>query len=580
MDPLLQTDKSEELEPAPAGSKQTSSEESEKIRKLLGGMDTASSSKQGDEEPEEEELLGKLGNENPPIPPQKSQSEEKMFYLISILCKNLPLKPSIREEIIKEFSSQLLTKEILRIKQQICESSEEGKLESSDNDTLITRIIKDSQTLPKLLSEYSRYNSENNSFQSQTDSDQESTGNSLLNSLKEYADQDPVFPEEEDAGEEGPDGKKANSQEQEDGKEEGEKDDSNYKDDLKRLLCSSLSKEKDEDDTEMTQEMEEYDKQASSLDQELDDFQKTKPEKVEEKEEEVEEVEEEIKGPIMSISNDSLSYERFYPGRILGNTFQITNKAPKKTEVTLSFTTKGLDKAFIIERLMEFYEASTPEEIEQPYLSALEKPFADSQKDFNCWYIEDPKTKSLVKEATLELDPGESYEFIVVLKSPIIKKSNLLLTNVKWSMKVLSSKCKLEPEEHVVLAFGSLDVPKLICPKEIMDEDKNYSSVKVVMRKNAPVQVFRFLMINKGDMPINVHFTSLENDEMLLFAIKNRSMSLEPNQRAILELKANHKFKSIPNEKWKTMNTHKLIIGKIQDWELKFSLIVDVIIIN
>lgn len=132
-------------------------------------------------------------------------------------------------------------------------------------------------------------------------------------------------------------------------------------------------------------------------------------------------------------------------------------------------------------------------------------------------------------------------------------------------MRVLSKSCKVEPQENVVLAFGSLDVPKLICPKEIMDEENKYSSVKVVMRKNAPVQVFRFLMINKGDMPINVHFTSLENDDMLLFVIKNRNMNLEPGQRSILELKANHKFKGIPNEKWKTMNSHKLIIGKIQD---------------
>lgn len=171
----------------------------------------------------------------------------------------------------------------------------------------------------------------------------------------------------------------------------------------------------------MTQEMEEYDKQASNIDEDLEKIKPSKPK----------EVEEEIKLPIMSVSNDSLSYERFYPGRILGNTFQITNKSPKRTEVTLSFTTKGLDRNFALERLMEFYEASTPEEIEQPYLGLLDKPFIDAQKLFNCWFIEDPKTKSLVKEASLELDPGDSYEFIVVLKSPIIKKPHFLLTNVK-----------------------------------------------------------------------------------------------------------------------------------------------------
>jgi hypothetical protein len=30
-------------------------------------------------------------------------------------------------------------------------------------------------------------------------------------------------------------------------------------------------------------------------------------------------------------------------------------------------------------------------------------------------------------------------------------------------------------EEHSVFAFGSLDIPKLSCPKEIMDKDNNYA---------------------------------------------------------------------------------------------------------
>lgn len=118
--------------------------------------------------------------------------------------------------------------------------------------------------------------------------------------------------------------------------------------------------------------MEEYDKEARDAEEEIQKSKKSKRDKKEE----------EIKLPIMSISNDSLSYERFYPGRILGNTFQITNKSPKRAEVTLSFTTKGLDKNFAMARLMEFYEASTPEEIEQPYLGLLDKPFVDAQEKF------------------------------------------------------------------------------------------------------------------------------------------------------------------------------------------------------
>ena len=66
-------------------------------------------------------------------------------------------------------------------------------------------------------------------------------------------------------------------------------------------------------------------------------------------------------------------------------------------------------------------------------------------------------------------------------------------------------------------------------------------------------------------MPINVTFNSLENDEMLIFSIKNPNMIIEGNMRNLLEVKAHHKYKNIPDKKWKSMNNHKLIIGKIKD---------------
>lgn len=100
------------------------------------------------------------------------------------------------------------------------------------------------------------------------------------------------------------------------------------------------------------------------------------------------------------------------------------------------------------------------------------------------------------------------------------------------------------------------------------------------MRKVVPFQVFKFLLHNKGDMPININFSSLENDDLMVFSIRNPVMLIDGNSRVMLEIKAHHKYKKIPDKKWKTMNNHKLVIGKIKDCELKFSLIVNVIVIN
>jgi len=277
-------------------------------------------------------------------------------------------------------------------------------------------------------------------------------------------------------------------------------------------------------------------------------------------------------GPATELSNDILSYERFFPGRILGNTFTVINKTKEKISMKLNFTANGIDKDYMSKKLMEFYEVSNVEEVEHPYLNYLQQPIIDVQKEFEWWFIEDPYAKTLVKEADYELKPGESFEFIIVLKSPVVKKARFLTTNVNISNLTHN-------EEHSVFAFGSLDIPKLSCPKEIMDKDNNYAWVKVVMRKRGPLQVFKFLLLNRGDMPINVTFSSLENDEMLIFTIKNPWMIIEGGTRAILEVRARHKYAAVPEDMWKTTNNHKLIIGKIKDCELKFSLIVNVIII-
>ena len=85
------------------------------------------------------------------------------------------------------------------------------------------------------------------------------------------------------------------------------------------------------------------------------------------------------------------------------------------------------------------------------------------------------------------------------------------------------------------------------------------------MRKKIPLQIFKFLMLNRGDMPVNVTFSSLENDDMLVFQIKNPCMIIEGGTRTILEVKAHHKYKSVSDKKWTTTNNHKLIIGKIKD---------------
>lgn len=232
-----------------------------------------------------------------------------------------------------------------------------------------------------------------------------------------------------------------------------------YKDELYRILMASSKSNHQEDDQDYDNE----DAHEYQLDEQMQEYLKNnglneQPQKHNIKKD----------GPATELSNDILSYERFFPGRILGNTFTIINKTNETVHIKVTFTREGLDKSYASNKLMEFYEVSNVEEVEQPYINYLNKPITDAEKEYECWFIEDPYAKVLVKEVEYELKPKESFEFIVVLKSPIIKKQMFLTTNVRV-------RNETHQEDHRVFAFGSLDVPKLSCPKEIMDKENNYA---------------------------------------------------------------------------------------------------------
>ena len=110
--------------------------------------------------------------------------------------------------------------------------------------------------------------------------------------------------------------------------------------------------------------------------------------------------------------------------------------------------------------------------------------------------MEDPKTKGLVQSVNYTLAPHESITFIVVLKSPVERKTKLYLSNII-----------LETEEHPdeqmsVFCFGAMEIPKMICPKEIYNAELKYSSLKVMMRRSQPYAPIKVLLLNNGALPI------------------------------------------------------------------------------
>jgi len=110
----------------------------------------------------------------------------------------------------------------------------------------------------------------------------------------------------------------------------------------------------------------------------------------------------------------------------------------------------------------------------------------------------------------------------------------------------------------------------------------NAKMVKIVMRRKQASQPIKVLLENKGDMPVSATFQSVEMEKNLQFYIPRDKLSMEPNSKALLEIKALHK---IGSQSSKMNNSkapeviHKLVVAKIKDCEFKFSLIFEITII-
>lgn len=119
----------------------------------------------------------------------------------------------------------------------------------------------------------------------------------------------------------------------------------------------------------------------------------------------------------------------------------------------------------------------------------------NSEIKHESWFIENPISKELTKRITLKLGPKAEQDFIIVVRSPNIKKCQNMLSviniglltykgerfgvdesfedflriNYENSMKTfLADRKKLSQQQRIeVLMAGKVDVPKIVCLKEM-----------------------------------------------------------------------------------------------------------------
>lgn len=114
---------------------------------------------------------------------------------------------------------------------------------------------------------------------------------------------------------------------------------------------------------------------------------------------------------VVRVSTTIVSFGQFTSGQNLGNEIVITNKTDQEQTFALS-----LDNEEFAETVSDLLAPFCPEDL--PF-SVTSNKAVNSQKKFNCWMIENPTNRTLVKSIVFALTPHQIQSFVIVVKAPM-----------------------------------------------------------------------------------------------------------------------------------------------------------------
>ncbi len=104
---------------------------------------------------------------------------------------------------------------------------------------------------------------------------------------------------------------------------------------------------------------------------------------------------------------------------------------------------------------------------------------------FDCWFIEDPRNKALVKSYEFSLAPRESKEIVIVHRSPSVKTEEKLITFMNIHYLPFEGQPIVGTREVIdIMLMGKIDSPKLVCPKVLKDTPSGVRLIKLALKPN------------------------------------------------------------------------------------------------
>lgn len=243
----------------------------------------------------------------------------------------------------------------------------------------------------------------------------------------------------------------------------------------------------------------------------------------------------------------------------------------------------------------------------------------NSEVKHECWFIENPVSRELTKRITLKLGPNAQQKFIVVIRGPVQKpmQNMLSLVNIGLltyqdeqfgvdesfedflkftydnSMKLfLQDRKQLAEKQKIsVLLAGKLLPPRMSCIKAVMPFKNAEINVIRIAIKSGPVQKFKipFKGIEKNYPEMDIDFTFEPTSAVVSNKGFKQSSTASPVeftiQPSLIKVSNQmHSFVTITamlnclykhESKTKQPETYNhLLVGRIKDTSIMFSYIV------
>lgn len=234
---------------------------------------------------------------------------------------------------------------------------------------------------------------------------------------------------------------------------------------------------------------------------------------------------------VIQVDSQILNYSSFFPGKLLGSTLNVSNLSSSEQIVELAVDSSSFQfgKRAINEK---FANPELPFSLDEGRRS---DSIVNSEIKHEAWYIENPISKELTKRITLKLGPKAEQDFIIVVRSPNARKSENLLsviniglltyadeqfgvrenfedflkTHYNNSMKeFLRDRKKAAQQQRIeVLLAGKVEVPSLVCQKELVVAEFNQKVVPIVLKKGQSCQKLRIPFKNNGPQDLDIDFS-------------------------------------------------------------------------